>query len=59
MPLHVAFGNHPTHIGRWSLASELEQSMREHIRRSGQYVLDMDRLPGPLNPQPLPFEVAL
>jgi hypothetical protein len=33
--------------------------MCEHIRRFGQYVLDMDRLPGPLNPQPLPFEVAL
>ena len=26
MPLHIGFGNHPTHIGRWSLVSELEQS---------------------------------
>ncbi len=32
---------------------------REHIRRFGQYVLDMDVLPAPLNPQPLPFEMAL
>ncbi len=32
---------------------------REHIRRFGQYVLDMDVLPAPLNPQPLPFELAL
>ena len=27
--------------------------------RFGRAVLDMDRLPSPLNPQPLPFEVAL
>jgi hypothetical protein len=32
---------------------------REHIRRFGQYVLDMDDLPGPLEPRPLPFEAAL
>jgi Tn3 transposase DDE domain len=32
---------------------------REHIRRFGQYVLDMDDLPDPLEPQPLPFEPAL
>jgi len=32
---------------------------REHIRRFGQYVLDMSDLPDPLKPQPLPFERAL
>jgi TnpA family transposase len=32
---------------------------REHIRRFGQYVQDMNLLPAPLNPQPLPFEMAL
>ena len=41
------------------LVACLSPYMREHIRRFGQYVLDMDRLPGPLNPQPLPFEVPL
>jgi hypothetical protein len=33
--------------------------MREHIRRFGQYVLEMDDLPKPLNSQPLPFEQTL
>ena len=37
----------------------LSPYMHEHIRRFGQYVLDMDVLPLPLNPQPLPFELAL
>ena len=41
------------------LVACLSPYMREHIRRFGQYVLDMDQLPSPLNPQPLPFEVAL
>ncbi|HJX64445.1 MAG TPA: Tn3 family transposase [Polyangia bacterium] len=42
-----------------SLVACLSPYMREHIRRFGQYVLDMEDLPGPLNPQPLPFELAL
>jgi hypothetical protein len=33
--------------------------LREHIRRFGRFSLDMADLPNPLNPQPLPFEVAL
>ena len=41
------------------LVACLSPYMREHIRRFGQYVLDMDQLPSPLNPQPLPFEVTL
>ena len=41
------------------LVARLSPYMREHIRRFGQYVLDMDQLPAPLNPQPLPFENAL
>lgn len=32
--------------------------MRRHILRFGKYTLDMDSLPEPLDPQPLPFEVA-
>jgi len=32
---------------------------RRHILRSGQYALDMTDLPGPLDPQPLPFEQTL
>jgi hypothetical protein len=29
---------------------------REQIRRFGRFALDMEDLPEPLNPQPLPFE---
>jgi len=41
----------------WPLTKELvgrlSPYMREHIRRFGQYVLDMDDLPPPLAPKPL------
>jgi TnpA family transposase len=33
--------------------------MREQIRRFGRFALDMNDLPNPLNPQPLPFEATL
>jgi hypothetical protein len=33
--------------------------LREHIRPFGRFSLDMADLPKPLNPKPLPFEVAL
>jgi hypothetical protein len=36
-------------------AACLSPYSREHIRRFGRLVLDMDELPPPLNPQPLPF----
>jgi len=42
-----------------ALVAYLSPYMREHIRRFGQYVLDMEETPCPLNPQPLPFEPAL
>ena len=42
-----------------ALVAYLSPYMREHIRRFGQYVLDMEETPRPLNPQPLPFEPAL
>ena len=32
---------------------------RGHVLRFGKYALDMANLPGPLDPQPLPFEQAL
>jgi hypothetical protein len=41
------------------LVACLSPYTREHIRRFGQYVLDMNDLPEPLEPQPLPFEPAL
>jgi TnpA family transposase len=41
------------------LVACLSPDIREHIRRFGQYVLDMNNLPGPLDPQPLPFEQTL
>jgi TnpA family transposase len=33
--------------------------MREQIRRFGRFALDMEDLPEPLNPQPLPFDKPL
>jgi TnpA family transposase len=41
------------------LVACLSPYTREHIRRFGQYALDMDDLPEPLDPQPLPFGPAL
>ena len=32
--------------------------IRGHILRFGQYALDMGDMPPPLDPQPLPFEIA-
>lgn len=37
----------------------LSPYMGQHICRFGQYLPDMDVLPGPLNPQPLPRAPAL
>lgn len=43
----------------WSLTKEgvgrLSPYMREHLRRFGQYALDMDDQPPPLEPKPLPI----
>jgi TnpA family transposase len=52
----MAEDEHPVTPG---LVAYLSPYTREHIRRFGQYVLDMNDLPGPLEPQPLPFEPAL
>lgn len=41
------------------LVAALSPYGREHIRRFGQYVLDMEDLPPPLDPRPLPFAPAL
>jgi hypothetical protein len=43
----MAEGGQPVTPG---LVACLSPYMREHIRRFGQYVLDMDVLPDPLNP---------
>ncbi len=41
------------------LVARLSPYTREHVRRFGQCVLDMNGLPEPLNPMPLPFDVPL
>jgi len=46
------------HVVTPALVSCLSPYTREHIRRFGQYVLDMGNLPPPLDPQPLPFETG-
>jgi hypothetical protein len=52
----MAEDKHPITPG---LVACLSPYAREHIRRFGHYVLDMNDLPGPLESQPLPFEPAL
>jgi len=42
-----------------ALVASLSPYSREHIRRFGRFVLDMTDLPDPLDPRPLPFEIAL
>ncbi len=42
-----------------ALVACLSPTIREHIRRFGRFVLDMADLPKPLDPQSLPFEIAL
>jgi hypothetical protein len=44
---------------RSSLVAGTSPYMRGHILRFGRYALDMDDLPGPLDPQPLPFDQPL
>lgn len=41
------------------LAAAISPYMRKNIRHFGKYDLDMDDLPGPLDPRPLPFERPL
>jgi TnpA family transposase len=40
-----------------SLVARLSPYLREHIRRFGRFDLDMDVLPEPLSPRPIPFEI--
>jgi hypothetical protein len=42
-----------------ALVAGLSPYARKHILRFGKYALNMDHLPDPLDPQPLPFEQAL
>ena len=41
------------------LVASTSPYMREQIRRFGRFTLDMEDLPAPLNPQPLPFEASM
>jgi hypothetical protein len=52
----MAKDKHPVTPG---LVARLSPYTREHIRRFGQHVLDMNDLPNPLRPQPIPFGSAL
>jgi hypothetical protein len=42
-----------------NLVAGISPYIREHIRRFGRFALDMENLPNPVNPQPLPFEITL
>src|SRR5208283_4802584 len=42
-----------------ALAASTSPYMRKNIRRFGKYDLDMDDLPDPLDPTPLPFDLPL
>jgi hypothetical protein len=37
------------------LVSRFSPYMREHLRRLGHYVLDMEETPPPLEPRPIPI----
>jgi TnpA family transposase len=52
----MARDGHPV---RPELVAATSSYMREQIRRFGRFTLDMEDLPAPLNPQPLPFETPL
>ena len=54
-PVGMAKDGHPVTP---ALVACLSPYIREHIRRFGQYALDMSDLPRPLDPQPLPFEIT-
>ena len=41
------------------LAAATSPYMRKNIRRFGKYGLDMEEMPAPLFPQPLPFKIPL
>lgn len=47
------------HVVTPELVGHLSPYSREHIRRFGRFVLDMDQIPAPLNPAPIPFKTAL
>ena len=47
------------HVVTPALVAALSPYMRRHVLRFGRYALDMETLPEPLNPQPLPFENVL
>ncbi len=46
-------------IADTELVASTSPYMREQIRRFGRFTLDMEDLPAPLNPQPLPFEASM
>ena len=46
---------HDGHHVTPELVAQLSPYIREHIRRFGKFVLDMEDLPGPLNPKAIPF----
>jgi TnpA family transposase len=47
------------HLVTADLAASASPYMRKNIRRFGKYGLDMEELPTPLSPKPLPFDLPL
>ncbi len=47
------------HPVRAALAASTSPYMHKNIRRLWKYALDMDDLPDPLDPRPLPFDLPL
>lgn len=58
MTTNLAAMNGDGHVVAPALVGCLSPYTRQHIRRFGQYVLNMGDLPPPLDPQPLPFETT-
>ena len=52
----MATDGHPVSA---ELAASTSPYMRKNLRRFGKYGLDMEEMPAPLTPKPLPFELPL
>lgn len=53
------FGTPTAWIMVSSQAAIISPRIRKYIRRFVRFALDMEKLPNPLNPQPLPLKIAL
>lgn len=46
------------HLATSELVGHISPYIRNHIRRFGRFVLDMDQISKPLNPAPIPFPTS-